>query len=83
MNGDRLTPKLITDQALVEDNIALLRTDAVIAAEIRAQLSPLLDQICAVMSKARADGLEVSWAIQPDSFGRHLRCTEIAIKKQL
>lgn len=65
------------------DNIAPLRTDAVIAAEIRGQISPLLDQICAIMTKARADGYEVSWVVQPDSFGRHIRCTEIAIRKPL
>lgn len=75
----------------VEDNteeqetltVAKLRTDAVIAAEIRGQISPLLDQICAIMTKARADGYEVSWVVQPDSFGRHIRCTEIAIRKPL
>ena len=66
-----------------DDTIQPLRTDAVIAAELRAEIGPLLDQILALMSKARADGFEVTWAIQPDSFGRHLRCTEIAIKKQL
>jgi hypothetical protein len=65
------------------DNVQPLRTDAIIASELRAELGPLLEQLCIVMSKARADGFEVSWAIQPDSFGRHLRCTEIAIKKQL
>jgi hypothetical protein len=80
---DVLTPKLIRQSALDADNVTPLRTDAVIAAEIREQLSPLLDQICTIMSKARADGYEVSWSIQPDSFGRHLRCTEIAIRKPL
>lgn len=35
------------------------------------------------MSKARADGYEVSWSIHPDSFGRHVRVTEIAIRKPL
>jgi hypothetical protein len=65
------------------DNVQPLRTDAVIAAELRAEIGPLLDQILAVMSKARAEGFEVSWMIQPDSFGRQLRCTEIAIRKQL
>lgn len=64
-------------------NIQTLRTDTVIAAELRAEIGPLLDQIIKVMSKARTEGFEVTWAIQPDSFGRYLRCTEIAIKKQL
>ena len=64
-------------------NVEPLRTDAVVAAEIRAELGPMLDQICAVLSKARNEGYEVAWVIQPDSFGRQVRCTEIAIKKQL
>lgn len=64
-------------------NVMPLRTDAIVAAELRAKVGPLLDQLCAVLSEARADGFEVSWAIQPDSFGRHLRCTEIAVRKQL
>lgn len=65
------------------NNVQPLRTDAVIAKELRDQIGPLLEQICAVISKARADGYEVAWVIQPDSFGRNMRCTEIAIKKQL
>lgn len=64
-------------------NIQPLRTDALIATELRAELGPLLEQICVIMSKARSEGFEVAWSILPDSFGRHLRCTEIAIKKQL
>ena len=72
--------KSITDG---DDNISPLRTDAVIAAEIRGQIGPLLDQICKIMSQARADGYEVSWTVQPDSFGRNIRCTEIAIRKPL
>jgi hypothetical protein len=65
------------------DNVQPLRTDAVIAAELRGQIGPLLDKICKIMSDARAEGYEVAWSILPDSFGRHLRVTEIAIKKQL
>jgi hypothetical protein len=64
-------------------NVQPIRTDAVIAAELRAEIGPLLDQICVIMSKARIEGYEVTWAIMPDSFGRHMRCVEIAIKKQL
>jgi hypothetical protein len=70
----------IADQT---DNVQPLRTDAVVASELRAQISPLLDQLCKIMSQARADGYEVAWSILPDSFGRYLRVTEIAIKKQL
>lgn len=66
-----------------ETGIVELRTDALVAKEIRDELSPLMDKVCAIVSKARADGYEITWAIQPDSFGRHLRCTEISIKKQL
>ena len=50
---------MITKVENGETNVTPLRTDAVIAAEIRGQISPLLDQICAIMSKARADGYEV------------------------
>lgn len=60
-----------------------LRTDAVIAKELRDQLSPLLDQMCSIMSNAKADGYGVSWTIQQDSFGRNFRVTEIAVVKPL
>lgn len=78
-----ITDQVGRNQMYPTDTVVVLRTDTVIAAEIRAEMAPLIEKICAVMSKARADGYEVSWAIAPDSFGRHLRCTEIAIKKQL
>ena len=74
---------MITTVENGDTNVSHLRTDAVIASELRAEVGPLLDQLCKIASRARSEGYEVSWTIQPDSFGRHLRVTEIAIKKQL
>lgn len=65
------------------DVVFPLRTDAYVAQELRDEISPLLDQVCVVMAKAKAAGLMLSWTIQQDSFGRHYRVTEIAIVKPL
>lgn len=65
------------------DVVLPLRTEAVVAKEIRDALSPLLDQVCGIMSGAKASGLQVAWNIQPDSFGRRFRVVEISIVKPL
>lgn len=77
-----MTEKVLRDVSS-EREIEVLRTDAVIAKEYREQLGPILDQLCAIASKARTEGYEIAWVMQPDSFGRNMRCTEITIKKQL
>jgi hypothetical protein len=46
------------------------KPDPELAAELRADLRPLLEQIAAIMSKARRNGLNVAWAITWDQFGR-------------
>lgn len=67
----------------IEGGIVHLRTDAAIAQELRDKLNPLLDQVCGIMAQAKADGLMVSWNLQPDSFGRKFKVTEISIVKPL
>lgn len=47
-------------------------TDADRARELREEIAPHLAGLCAVMDKARAAGLRVDFAIQPDAFGRHI-----------
>jgi hypothetical protein len=70
-------------EVMDDETVTTLRTDAVVAQEIRDQLSPLLDQVCSIMAQAKADGLIVAWNIQPDSFGRKFSVVEIAITKPL
>lgn len=65
------------------DVVFPLRTDAFIAQELRDELTPLQDQVCRIMTKAKASGMQVAWSIQPDSFGRHFRIIEISIVKPL
>ena len=60
-----------------------LRTDAVVAKDLRDELSPLLERVCKIMGRAKAEGYGVSWNIQPDSFGRFFRVTEISVVKPL
>ena len=82
MNSEYKLPMTLAEISDAE-TVTQLGTDAVIALEIRDQLSPLLDQVCDVMSKAKADGMMVAWSIQPDSFGRKFRTVEISINKPL
>lgn len=46
------------------------KTDAEKASQIRADLLPILEQVCAVVGKARGEGMIVSFNIAPDQFGR-------------
>ena len=57
-------------KAVEDNNVQVLRTDAVIAKEIRDELTPLLERVCSVLNKARACGMNVGLGINPDSFGR-------------
>lgn len=65
------------------DVVFPLRTEAVVAQELRDELGPLLDEACLVMAKAKAAGMQIAWNIQPDSFGRRFRVVEISIVKPL
>lgn len=59
------------------------RPDSEIAAEIRAQLVPILAQACEVIDAARrAHGLVINFSIAPDNFGR-IRCQEIVVTRPL
>lgn len=64
------------------DVVFPLRTEAVIAQELRDEIAPLLVDICRVMAKARAAGLTLNFNIAPDQFGRH-RAPEVSIVKPL
>jgi hypothetical protein len=66
MTGDS---PAITDP---ERNVSVLRTEAVIAKELREEIAPPLAEICRIMDKARAAGLKIDFAIQTDAFGRNI-----------
>lgn len=54
------------------DVVFQLRTEAVIAKELREEIAPPLAEICRIMDKARAVGLKIDFAIQSDAFGRNV-----------
>lgn len=45
-------------------------TDAGRAAAIRSELSPLLEQVCALLNKSRSEGLNVNFNISYDPYGK-------------
>ena len=65
------------------DIVFQLRTETIIVRELRDELTPLLEEVCEIMSKARSAGLQVAWNIQPNSFGRKFRVVEISVVKPL
>lgn len=55
------------------NNVATIltgKTDAQRAEEYRAELLPLLQQVCEVLDRSRRDGLVVSFSLAPDQYGR-------------
>lgn len=63
-------------------HIVASKTDAETAAEIRAGLRPLLEQVANIMADARRRGLNVGWAISFDQYGRP-QITSIDVTKPL
>lgn len=55
-----------------DETVTQLRTEAVIAQELRDEISGPLAEICRIMDKARAAGLKIDFAIQCDAFGRNV-----------
>lgn len=55
---------------VVATNIHELRTDAVIAKDLRAELEPIGEALAIVFTKARNAGLTLTLQIAPDAFGR-------------
>lgn len=64
------------------DVVFPLRTEAVVAQELRDEIAPHLTAICQIMDKARAAGFTLNFNIAPDQFGRH-RAPEVSIVKPL
>ena len=56
--------------------------DTVKAENYRLELRPILEQAAEVLNRAKADGLVISFSINPDQYGRY-RVTEIGIVKPL
>jgi hypothetical protein len=54
----------------IASNVQMLRTDAVIAVELRAEMMPLLEKLADVMNKARNAGLHVGFGVHIDAYGR-------------
>ncbi len=63
-------------------NVETLRTEAQKAADYRAEIMPILDQACEIISRARKEGLIIGFNISPDQYGRS-RVAEITIVKPL
>ena len=51
-------------------SVEVLRTDTVVATEIRDEMKEPLAKICELMARARSAGLKVDLGINPDAFGR-------------
>ena len=46
------------------------KSDAVIAAEIKAEANEVLKKVVEIMERARNNGMNLSFTINPDQFGR-------------
>lgn len=53
-----------------EIRLVTARTDAQEAEELRLALKEPLEFCCKILTEARAKGLQVSFSINPDQFGR-------------
>lgn len=62
--------------------VSTIPTDIAIAASIRADLVPLLEQVCAILNRAKHHGLNVGFNCNPDNYGRH-RPSSIDVAKPL
>ena len=58
------------------------RTDADLAAEIRAELNAALAPVALILDRARQNGLTVSFGVNPDQYGR-FRISDIGIVRPL
>lgn len=77
-----MTEKVLRDVSS-EREVEVLRTDAVVAKELREQLTGPLEEICRILTKARAEGYGAAWNLQVDSFGKNMRVIEIMVQKTL
>lgn len=46
------------------------KSDVERAADLRAKVRPLLEQVCAVLGEANRDGMVIVFNLAPDQFGR-------------
>lgn len=67
---------------MVHENPERVVTDAEFAAQIRADLQEPLTAICEIMGRARQRGLNLTFNVGPDSFGR-IKITDINIIRPL
>jgi hypothetical protein len=73
-------------EAIELNNVAMFvppKSDEQLAIELRAAMSPLLDEACKILDKAVAAGMTMNWVINKDSFGRRHRVIEISVVKNL
>ena len=71
-----------TDDGLIHMEHAVTRLtptkpDSEVAAELRAELMPILKQVCDILDRARASGLNIGYSITPDQYGRHAAVIQI------
>ena len=58
------------------------KSDADLATEYRAELAPILEQVCDIFSRARKDGIILNFNISADQYGR-MRVNEVSAVKPL
>lgn len=63
----------VTSMTPKEPNIVSLapgKTDLELAVELRSELTPMLDKLCAVLNRARRAGLTVSFQLAQNAYGQ-------------
>lgn len=61
----------VTQNLTQSNEVTVLRTDAVRAAGYCERLQSLVQQICAIMNEAHAEGLDLTFQVAKDQCGRH------------
>ena len=56
----------------IAERLNTVKTDADIAAELRAEIAPHIANVCKVMEKSLTLGMQISFALNPDGFGRYI-----------
>lgn len=69
------------EPAPMDDNVVQLRTDTVVADELRNELIAPLAEVCRTMTKAQRAGLQLMINIPMDQFGRFV--AQITVTKPL
>jgi hypothetical protein len=72
----------LSEPAAVANNVHVIASDAALAAELKAELLPLLTQACAIMNRGRERGLIVNMTLAPNQYGR-IALADLSVLKTL